>query len=181
MNEQQIIPLQTKKPDWYDGKHVNEVLFCQEFLSEHPMICVKGSFFSVDGRISEEAALAKQIYDMLRPFVYVGLSKKTENLIAVLRSEAYAAELPAKPDRVHVSNGTLFLDGSFTEEKEYCRNRLPVRYDPNAGMPQRWLAFLEQLLEPEDICTLQEFLGYCLIPTTKAQKMLMIVGQGGEG
>ena len=181
MNEQQIIPLQTKKPDWYDGKHVNEVLFCQEFLSEHPMICVKGSFFSVDGRISDEAALAKQIYDMLRPFVYVGLSKKTENLIAVLRSEAYAAELPAKPDRVHVSNGTLFLDGSFTEEKEYCRNRLTVRYDPNAGMPQRWLAFLEQLLEPEDICTLQEFLGYCLIPTTKAQKMLMIVGQGGEG
>ena len=24
-------------------------------------------------------------------------------------------------------------------------------------------------------------MGYCLIPTTKAQKMLMIIGQGGEG
>ena len=28
---------------------------------------------------------------------------------------------------------------------------------------------------------IQEFMGYCLIPTTKAQKMLMIIGKGGEG
>jgi putative DNA primase/helicase len=41
--------------------------------------------------------------------------------------------------------------------------------------------FLDQLLEVKDIYTLQEFMGYCLIPTTKAQKMLMLVGQGGEG
>jgi putative DNA primase/helicase len=41
--------------------------------------------------------------------------------------------------------------------------------------------FLDQLLEVDDIYTLQEFMGYCLLPTTKAQKMLMIIGQGGEG
>jgi len=29
--------------------------------------------------------------------------------------------------------------------------------------------------------TLQEFLGYCLLPTTKGQKMLMLIGKGGEG
>ena len=23
------------KPDWFDGKHINEILFCQEFL-ENP-------------------------------------------------------------------------------------------------------------------------------------------------
>ena len=27
-------------PDWYDGKHINEVLFCQQFLDKHPMKCV---------------------------------------------------------------------------------------------------------------------------------------------
>ena len=24
-------------PDWYDGRHINEVLFCQQFLDKHPM------------------------------------------------------------------------------------------------------------------------------------------------
>jgi len=28
---------------------------------------------------------------------------------------------------------------------------------------------------------LQEFLGYCLLPTPKGQKMLMLIGKGGEG
>ena len=28
---------------------------------------------------------------------------------------------------------------------------------------------------------MQEYLGYCLLPTTRAQKMLLIIGRGGEG
>ena len=28
---------------------------------------------------------------------------------------------------------------------------------------------------------MQEFLGYCLLPTTKGQKMIMLIGKGGEG
>lgn len=41
--------------------------------------------------------------------------------------------------------------------------------------------FLCGLLDFEDIQTLQEYLGYCLIPSTKAQKALFIIGNGGEG
>lgn len=67
------------------------------------------------------------------------------------------------------------------EEKQYCRNRLTVAYNPDAPTPERWLEFLRQLLEEEDIPTLQEYLGYCLLPVTKAQKMMMIIGRGGEG
>ena len=29
-------------PDWYDGRHINEVLFYQQFLEKHPMKCVRG-------------------------------------------------------------------------------------------------------------------------------------------
>ena len=28
-------------PEWYDGRHINEVLFCQQFLDKHPMKWVK--------------------------------------------------------------------------------------------------------------------------------------------
>lgn len=169
------------QPDWYDGKKVNEVAFCREFLTEYPMICVKGSFFTVDGRITDEEGLRKRIYEKLSPFVKTGLSRRVDGLLNTLKVEAYCPDLPVQTDRIHVANGTLFLDGTFTTEKEYCRNRLPVRYNPDACFPPEWIMFLDQLLETKDIYTLQEFMGYCLIPTTKAQKMLMIVGQGGEG
>ena len=95
--------------------------------------------------------------------------------------ECCEGELPLYLDRIHVANGTVFLDGSFSEEKTFCRNRLPVSFDPNAPAPVKWLEFLNQLLLPEDILTLQEFMGYCFIPSNKGQKMLLLTGRGGEG
>ena len=31
-------------PRWIQDKHFNEVLFCEDFLSAHPMVCVDGSW-----------------------------------------------------------------------------------------------------------------------------------------
>ena len=47
--------------------------------------------------------------------------------------------------------------------------------------PTHWLRFLSDLLYPEDIPTVQEFIGYCLIPSNKGQRMMVIKGSGGEG
>ena len=54
-------------PRWMQDKHFNEVLFCEDFLSAHPMVCVDGSFFTVEGRVADEEGIRKQIYEMLRP------------------------------------------------------------------------------------------------------------------
>lgn len=79
-------------------------------------------------------------------------------------------------------NGTLFLDGTFAEGKpKIVRNRFPVAYNSNAPKPALWLQFLDGLLYPEDIPTLQEYIGYCLIPSNKGQRMMVIKGSGGEG
>ena len=61
------------------------------------------------------------------------------------------------------------------------RSRLPVAYWPEAPKPECWLSFLDGLLYSEDIPTLQEFIGYCLIPSNKGQRMMVIKGEGGEG
>ena len=79
------------------------------------------------------------------------------------------------------TSGTYYLDGTFTEEKEWTMNRLPVRYNPDAPAPERWLSFLDDLLEKEDIPVLQEFMGYAMIPSNRGQKMLLMIGKGGEG
>ena len=171
----------TDLPIWFDGKKMDEAAFCRAFLGEHPMVCVGGSFFTTDGRVSDENRLRRELYDAINTYVTTGLAKKVDGLLELLRVQAYTPELPVQEDRIHVANGTYLLDGGFIESKEFCRNRLPVAYDPDAPFPTRWLQFLNELLIPEDILTLQEYMGYCLIPTTKAQKMLMLVGKGGEG
>ena len=38
-------------PSWYDGKKIDEVLFCSDFLGRHPMKCVRGRLFTVDGAV----------------------------------------------------------------------------------------------------------------------------------
>jgi putative DNA primase/helicase len=99
-----------------------------------------------------------------------------------MKLEAQVADFPSEQNRIHVSNGTLLLDGTFTEGRpEIVRSRLPVSYRPDAPAPVLWLRFLEELLHPEDIPTLQEFIGYCLIPSNKGQRMMVIKGNGGEG
>ena len=168
-------------PDWFNGKKIDEVKFCAAFLEEHPMICVGDSFFSLEGRIADETTVAKLIYDMIKPVWTSGLAKKARNLMETLKIECYSDPLEIKHDRIHFANGTYYLDGRFTTGKNYCINRLPVKYDPDAPAPVTWLRFLDDLLYPEDIPTLQEYMGYCLIPSTKGQKMLLIRGKGGEG
>lgn len=168
-------------PEWVDGKKINEVLFCREFLEEHPMVSVGGAFFTVEGLISDENLLKKQIYDKIKYHITTGLWKKVSNLVEVLRMECCVDTLPLYEDRIHMANGTLFLNGGFSENKDFCRNRLPVAYKPDAAKPVQWLAFLSQLLYTEDIPTLQEFFGYCMIPSNRGQKMLLLTGKGGEG
>ena len=166
---------------WFDGKAINEVIFCEEFLRDYPMITVNGTFFTVNDIVNDENRLKKEIYDRIKPYVTSNIAKRVTNLLDVMRMECCAADLLLYQDRIHVANGTYHLDGTFSTEKDYCRNRLPVAYAPDAPQPVTWLHFLSQLLEPEDILTLQEFIGYCFIPSTKGQKMLMLTGKGGEG
>ena len=168
-------------PKWVDGKKINEALFCREFLKDHPMIAVDGTFFCTEGRITDESKLKREILERIEPYATSGLSRKVQNILDALRLMCYSEPLPIQTDCIHVANGTLFLDGTFQEEKEFCMNRLPISYNPDASKPEKWLTFLEQLLYPEDIPTLQEYMGYCLIPSTKAQQMLFLIGNGGEG
>ena len=168
-------------PEWFDGKKINEVLFCQSFLETHPMKCIQGRFFTVDGLVDDEEALRMEIFEQIKDYACSGIAKKASQLLDALKLACYSPPLPVQLDRIHVANGTYFLDGRFTEEKEYCMNRLKVKYNPDAEIPSKWLTFVKDLLIDTDGLTLQEYMGYCLIPTNKAQKMLLILGKGGEG
>ena len=170
----------SEDPEWYDGKKVDETIFCHHLISVHPMKCVGGRLYDAGGVVEGEK-LQKEIYDMISPYVKSNQARSVEKLMNALKIRTFCEDLPIQTDRIHVSNGTLYLDGRFTDEMQLCRNRLPVAYNPHADAPVMWLKFISELLEEDDIPTLQEFMGYVLIPTNRAQKMLLITGNGGEG
>ena len=171
-----------ERPAWFDGTSINEALFCEEFLREHRILFANRAFFTPDGRLTDELPLRGEIYEKLKCCAVNNIPRKINNILEVLKLEAQVGDFPPQADRVHLANGTLFLDGRFTEGRpQIVRNRLPVAYRPDAPEPNRWLRFLDDLLYPEDIPTLQEFIGYCLIPSNKGQRMMVIKGNGGEG
>ena len=172
-------------PDWMlDKTTVNELKFCKLFTQKHPMKCIGGRFFDYDGLVDENA-LGAEVYRMLRQGVWIGLSKKVLQIMDALRLYTYSAPLTPDLNFIHVQNGKLDLNGNFYPHREFCTNRLNVCYDPNirkgAYHPEKFLTFLMELLTLEDVTTLQEYLGYLMIPSTKGQKMMFLIGQGGEG
>jgi putative DNA primase/helicase len=108
-----------KYPQWFDGHKINEILFCEAFRKEHPMICIKGKFFTVDGAIEDEQELAREIFDAIKFFVTEKVSSTVKSLMEVLKMMCYSAPLPLQTDRIHVANGTYFLDGRYSYKKEF--------------------------------------------------------------
>ena len=102
---------------WYDGKKIDEVQFCSDFLGRHPMKCVRGRLFTVDGAVEDEGEISRMILEEVSGCLSSGISKAVTNLLAALKLTAYSPPLPIETDRIHVANGTYLLNGSFTEDK----------------------------------------------------------------
>lgn len=66
MSENRKLP-DTNMPIWFDGKAINEVIFCEEFLRDYPMITVNGTFFTVNGIVNDENRLKKKSMTVSSP------------------------------------------------------------------------------------------------------------------
>lgn len=167
-------------PDWWDGKTIDEDIFCKCFLENREIKCINGLLYDVNGLL-DERAVESEIYSKIKYFCKKDIAARARKILEALRVRCFSPPLRTDLESIHVQNGTLKTDGSFTKNKSFCTCRLNVEYPAEYKEPETWLKFLDDLLEPTDILTLQEYLGYCLIPSTKAQKMLLIIGKGGEG
>ena len=88
---------------------------------------------------------------------------------------------------LNVRNGTLVIrsDGSVVPHEHSCDDLffycLGYSYDPQAECPQ-WHAFLDRVLPDQDAQRLlAEYIGYCLMPDHKMEKMLLLYGEGLNG
>ena len=63
------------KPSWLVGKRIHEVAFCDAFLEDHPMKCIRSRLFTVDGAVEDEAEISNQILTEIAPYQSSNVSK----------------------------------------------------------------------------------------------------------
>ena len=146
-------------PIWFDGQNINEALFCEEFLRERRIIFANGAFFTPDGRVTDDLPLRGEIYDKLKFCAVNNIPRKITNILEVLKLEAQVPDFPPEQDRIHVANGTLLQNGTFTEGRPaIVRSRLPVAYNPDAPAPVVWLNFLDDRFV--EACQMIDYIEY---------------------
>ena len=72
-------------PEWFTGKTINEPIFCREFLERHKLAYTENSFFTTEGRVTNEDAMRQTIYQQLEPFIVTGMSKKVDDIMKVMQ------------------------------------------------------------------------------------------------
>ena len=105
--------------EWFEGGQIDEVVFCENFLKRMPLKCINGIFFSYDGMLPD-SEVEKEIYRMVKSVLTKGISKKVKQLLEVLKLEAYSEELPVQIDRIHVKNGTYFLNEILQKKRSFA-------------------------------------------------------------
>jgi P4 family phage/plasmid primase-like protien len=63
---------------------------------------------------------------------------------------------------------------------EMAFHEIPVKYDPTAKCPN-WEAFIKEVVNPDDLPTIQEWSGFLLLPDYRFHKLLWIYGEGRNG
>lgn len=152
----------------------------------HRYVNMNGLFYTHDGAISKD--LIKQDMQMViqEGLNYTGKADVVvDSLYKMFYNKTVIPAFDLNIDHIPMENGELYVtpgDWLFVPTVyEYTPYRLPIAMRLRGYEIPKFQYWLHSLFEEEDIATVQEFLGYCLIPSTRAQEALILVGDGGVG
>ena len=167
---------------------LNDGICAKLYRKYNEIVFANGAFYSPDGMLS--IGLVKQeIYNTIYPQMQVDIARNTNKVVDALKIEAHVDRFDFTDKMViPFSNGDMVIEPKekwvfHHKSKRPVPYRLPIDFIPlDSKKPtpkfEKWLS---DLFYPEDIITIQEYLGYCLLPTTIGQKILLIIGEGGCG
>ena len=186
---------------WGNITKINESYIAQRFCLEHLVLYeqVEGWFFVFDKATGAWRAVADDVVKTMiiaaweRLVVLFGrpaLHRKANNglfgsLTNLVRALCGRTEVFKRLKRVlHCKNGMLHMEYQprlmpFSPEY-YSRNPIPIAYNPEAKCP-KFLAFLNEVLEPDDVSLLIRWIGSCLLTGNVAQRILILVGIAHSG
>ena len=164
---------------------LNYKRFVDVFAELNKCVYCNGVFYNPDGAVSNQY-LRKEIARSLADGGWQGkLDAPTTSLFNSLKDLYSVEELSINERVIPLANGDLHLNKDkwvFKHgEKQHTPYRLDVKYVPTDKPTPLFDKWLNDVFHPEDIPTVQEIMGYCLVPTTAAGEAFFIVGDGEAG
>ena len=177
-------------------KRLNEHYWAARFARTTNVIFQEGCFWQYDGRsglwrkIGEPALMNQMLRAIIRRHEQFAEKVTTSFLRDVLtqwKGQPVNREMvPPSCPFIHVQNGVLeFQNGEWQllpfSPDYFSRNQLPVSFDPGA----RYERFLNELLltamTEDDVQTLKQYMGQCLLGRNISQTFLILSGTPGGG
>lgn len=153
----------------------------------HPnLVFVEDSFWDFTGKIYEE--LDRRVIGR-ETIALIGSKVRVTHIREVCGLLEH--ELPGDPEffqsserQIAVLNGVLDLESRTLIPHSpdlHIRNLLSVEFDEKADCPTFKRAFTEWVPDVGARMFLTEFLGYCLVPDTRYEQSVFLVGEGANG
>jgi putative DNA primase/helicase len=171
--------------DKQGNPRINYKKFVDVFAKINNCVYCNGVFYNPDGVINAQS-LRRDIANSLGDAGWTGrIDTPTNAIFASLKDMYTVDELSVNEKVIPLTNGDLHIGkGEWVfrlGEKKHSPYRLSVNYTPMEKPMPLFNKWLNDVFAPEDIPTVQEIMGYCLVPTTAAGEAFFIVGDGEAG
>lgn len=171
---------------WLDRDKLilNESTFAKAFRDKNGLTYNNGLFYSYEGKVTEEI-ITKHVWVSLDEMgIGRDVARLTHKLVEAIKICSTVDKLRVDPNIIPFPEGNFYIKewayriADFTPVPFRLSASLCTDNIPKTPYFDKWL---RDLFYKEDIPTIQEYLGYCLVPTTRAQKALFLLGEGGAG
>ena len=168
---------------------LDEGAFAEAFVENNHLICYNGIVYDQTGQALSSAEGQQAIYRLLRGLnVTTGLASRVKSLWEIVKVQAYTDHVNVAENQIAVQNGTVTVnlktgECGFQDGLNFSLHRLNCNFNPTskAKRPTRFLEWVDSLIHECDRDGFQEYCGYLLLPNTKLQKALVLLGRGQEG
>ena len=141
-----------------------------------------GRKWKFGGEVRIKELLQRALQDLEKERISVHL---VNEVIAYIQRSTYVERslLNREKRKIPLLNGVYDLETDQLlplAPEYYFTYCLPVEYNKSAKC-EEIEKFLSEVLHPDDIPPVLEFVGYCMIPEQKMQKAVMFLGEGSNG
>ena len=164
---------------------INYGRFVDVFAEINQLVYCNGIFYTPHGSVST-SSIRRDIAQTLQDFGWTSkLDTPTNSLFQTLKDKYSVDTIPVDANIIPLANGDLHISTTPWEfhlgELKQTPYRLATAYTPQDKPAPLFRKWLDDIFTPEDQRTLQQLIGYLLLPTTRCQEAFFLVGEGGVG
>ncbi len=130
-----------------------------------------------------EASRQANAFDLQKKRTATTLNNAIAHLRGTVEQRGAFAE---RRKAIHLANGVMVFTGSDADLRPFSpeyrsRHRSPIAFDENATCDRFLNELVLPAVHPEDVELLQKFAGLMLLGDNRAQRLLILDGEGGRG